>query len=143
MDNEASRRGRANREKGIRFERAIATKLRHAGFHVQRRSEVDGFACGSDLDLFAVLRPFTSDHPEVRYRLPVSIQLKSTDTDRDWDLAMLEAHRRPAKCFVAIHRYKRELRIAAEYDTPDGIYWTRLSWEELVKLLWTFSPIKP
>ena len=91
MKSAASRRGAANRARGVRFERYIARKLRAAGFECRRYLEYDGIDTGVDLVIGRRHGPtpdFIGDKaPAIgtcyTEWFPVAIQCKSTANPAD------------------------------------------------------------
>ena len=74
--------GAYSRAKGVRFERAVATRLRKSGFIVHRILEYDGFAVGADLAAY---------DPKNRQLIRVAIQCKNTARERDLQVGLEEA----------------------------------------------------
>lgn len=125
-----SQRGKASRDKGVRFERKLATMFRAEGFISRRILEFDR-GCGNDLEVGILLRPFSQDHPEVTYWLPVGIQAKATARASDLELGLTESQtgKPDARAWVCIHSFKREFRIlylAGDTPVPTEIEWTTL-----------------
>lgn len=137
-----SQRGKASRDKGIRFERKLATMFRAAGFTARRVLEFDRGA-GVDLEIGFILRPFSKDHPQVTYWIPVAIQAKATDRASDLTTGLTEAQtgRPSAAAWVCIHTYRRKLRIlylAADTPVP-----TEIEWPTLIQRIKDLSPLRP
>jgi hypothetical protein len=146
-----SQRGRANRQKGVRFERAIATKLRKAGFIVRRNLEYDGFHTGADL-LVAVCRNIYDgnlafdEEPETELCwLPVAIQCKASQNKADLVKGLEQCQTSSFvsewfggnTLFVCLHSYRRvgkkpELRIIARRGACT--YYSR-TWDWLIQQL--------
>src|SRR6266850_968017 len=134
--------GRQQRDKGLRFERKIARRLRDEGFAVRRIDESSGFSVGSDLGVYYVFRPFSADHPEVRFRLPVAVQCKCTVNPADLEdgLDQAVAGQPDSRAWICIHSCARKLSIL--WYSAGGVP-VLLTWSELIAALWTFCPIKP
>ena len=138
----ASERGRANRDKGVRFERKLAKMFRAEGFDCRRVLEFDRGA-GVDLEVGVVLRPFSKDHPQVTHWLPVAIQAKATNRESDLQTGLSEAQtgRPEARLWVCIQTFRRSLRIlllSGSCPVP-----TESSWREMVEQIKDLSPLRP
>lgn len=138
----ASERGRANRDRGVRFERKLARMFRDAGFTCRRVLEFDRGA-GVDLEVGVLLRPFSKDHPQVTHWLPIAIQAKATARESDLRTGLTEAQtgRPDAKLWVCIHTYKRQLRILLL--SPQAPVPLESSWETLIQEIKDLSPLRP
>jgi hypothetical protein len=136
----ASERGRANRDRGVRFERKLARLFKAEGFTARRILEFDRGA-GVDLEVGVVLRPFSKDHPLVTHWLPVAIQAKATNRPSDLQTGLTEAMtgRPNAKLWVCIQTYKRQLRILTL--SPDLPVPQEASWESLINEIKDLSPL--
>jgi hypothetical protein len=127
----ASERGRANRDKGVRFERKLATMFRASGFLCRRVLEFDRGA-GVDLEVGVTLRPFTKDHPKVEHWLKdVALQAKATNRESDLQTGLVEAQtgRPDARMWACIQTYQRKLRIlllSSSSPVPTEVDWTTL-----------------
>jgi hypothetical protein len=129
-----SERGRANRDRGVRFERKLATMFRAEGFIARRVLEYDRGA-GVDLEIGVIWRPFTKDHPEISYWAPYAIQAKATNREADLQVGLQEAQtgRPTAKVWVCIHSFRRKLRILyLEEGTPVP---EEITWPVLIERL--------
>lgn len=138
--NDARARGKSSRDRGIRFERAVARKLRAAGFQVRRILEYDGFSHGQDLEIYETFR-LSPSHPESRYVLPAILQLKATANPHDLEKGFQEAARNPGELHACLHRHKRKLTILArapDLDPPQTI-----SWDQFLERLRKLSRLIP
>lgn len=139
-----SERGRANRARGVGFERRIAKKFREAGFECRRLwQEQFDHKCCRDLEVSIVLRPFTSGHPEVRYVLPVALQLKCTKDPADLDRGFREVITEPGfKLYACIHSCNRQLRIMTGEPREGYMHMDLISWEIFLSRLRLLCPLK-
>jgi len=137
-----SERGRANRDRGVRFERKLATMFRAEGFACRRVLEFDRGA-GVDLQVGFLLRPFSKDHPQVTYWIPVAIQAKATDRASDLTTGLTEAQtgQPGAHAWVCIHTYRRKLRIL--YLGSGDPVPTEIEWPTLIQRIKDLSPLRP
>src|SRR5688572_16503168 len=96
--NKIARRNRANRAKGIRFERKIRRLLELEGYDARRVLEYDGHRRGQDIAIF-----------EDGKELPVIIQCKATKNPRDLMVGLSEAlqHNPDGRLFLSIWSYNR------------------------------------
>lgn len=137
-------RGRQNRAKGVAFERRVVRKFKEAGFGA-RRLWAEQFAapCSRDIELYAELRPFTPDHPSVKYILPAAIQLKATQTESDLDRGLSEAMQEPGyKLYVCLHSFQRKLRIRTAEPREGYFHFDSPTWDQLLSRLRTLYPLK-
>lgn len=135
--------GLYSREKGVRAERKYARKFREAGFICERVLEYDGRSHGVDLRLGIELRPFSKDHPQIRYWLPVAIQVKATECRNDLFSGLEECilGAPNAKLWACLHSHKRKLDIFMSMaDTP--FRWAP-TWDELIERIRKLSPLRP
>ena len=96
--NKIARRNRANRERGVRFERKIRRLFELEGYDARRVLEYDGHRRGQDIALF-------KDGKE----LPIIIQCKATKNPRDLSTGLSEAleHNPDGDLFISIWSYNR------------------------------------
>lgn len=131
---------RAARDKGVRFERTVAKRLRAEGFGCRRVLEYDGFSHGQDLQVFEYVRPPQVGLPEVRLTLPVVLQCKATKDPSDLRRGLKESFRAgPAQLYVCLHSHKRKLNILVSRTGEDE---EELTWNQLILEIRKLSPLR-
>lgn len=88
--------GLLSRERGVRFERAIARRLRRMGFDVRR---IDESYIGAGFDLVVY----------VQGRRLAAIQCKASGRRRDLECGWDQVHRAPYPILVCIHAHHKPL----------------------------------
>jgi hypothetical protein len=132
--------GRQQLNRGKNFERRVARMFRAHGFQAQRVNESDGFNVGSDIQLYYEFRPFSPDHPQIRFKINVAIQCKCTKDPADLARGFVQAMegQPSSEAWICIHSCNRHL--TCRYHTRVGCP-RDVTFEELIPLLWTHCPI--